>query len=56
MGLTSGDSQIHEFGRDVMMGGVFVPRPDATAEDDGWLLTFVYDEVEDIGSGGDGSR
>lgn len=27
--------------------GVFVPRPGATQEDDGWLLTFVHDEGED---------
>ncbi len=26
---------------------VFVPRPGATAEDDGWLLTLVYDPVID---------
>jgi len=38
------------------LGGVFVPRTGATAEDDGWLLTFVHDG-RDIGtSGGDGSR
>jgi len=24
--------------------GVFAPRPTATAEDDCWLITFVYDE------------
>jgi all-trans-8'-apo-beta-carotenal 15,15'-oxygenase len=27
--------------------GVFVARPDATAEDDGWLLTMVYDAGTD---------
>ncbi|MCS6815465.1 MAG: carotenoid oxygenase family protein, partial [Cyanobacteria bacterium] len=26
---------------------VFVPRPDATTEDDGWLLTLVYDSKRD---------
>jgi carotenoid cleavage dioxygenase len=26
--------------------GVFVPRPGATAEDDGWLVTYVHDERE----------
>ncbi len=42
--------------------GVFVPRPDAGSEDDGWLLTMVYDakadasalEVLDARSPGDG--
>ena len=27
--------------------GVFVPRPGGTTEDDGWLLTMVYDASED---------
>jgi len=27
--------------------GVFVPRPEGTAEDDGWLLTMVYDPRDD---------
>jgi carotenoid cleavage dioxygenase len=46
--LTNGSSQTHEFGRRRYGGeAVFVPRPGATAEDDGWLLTFVYDEVEE---------
>lgn len=46
--LFTGSSQTHEFGRGRYGGeGVFVPRPGATAEDDGWLLTFVYDELEE---------
>lgn len=45
--LLDGSSQIHEFGRGRYGGeGVFVPQPGASNEDDGWLLTFVYDEVE----------
>jgi carotenoid cleavage dioxygenase-like enzyme len=24
---------------------VFVPSPDATGEDDGWLVTYVHDEA-----------
>jgi carotenoid cleavage dioxygenase len=28
--------------------GVFVPRPDATGEDDGWLVTYVHDEATGI--------
>ena len=27
--------------------GVFVSRPDATAEDDGWLITYVFDQTSD---------
>jgi carotenoid cleavage dioxygenase-like enzyme len=41
-------SQTHEFGAGRYGGeAVFVPRPGATAEDDGWLLTFVYDRSEE---------
>jgi carotenoid cleavage dioxygenase len=44
----TGNSQTHEFGSNRYGGeGVFVPRPGATAEDDGWLLTFVYDGAKD---------
>jgi carotenoid cleavage dioxygenase-like enzyme len=46
--LVAGTTQVHDFGpgRD---GGelVFVPRSDDAAEDDGWLLTLVYDHAED---------
>ena len=46
--LSAGKSQTHEFGRGRYGGeAVFVPRPGATAEDDGWLVTFVYDTVEE---------
>lgn len=30
--------------------GAFVPRPGAADEDDGWLVTFVYDGVNDTSS------
>ncbi|MFN6180587.1 MAG: carotenoid oxygenase family protein, partial [Dolichospermum sp.] len=40
-----GTSQTHEFGKNRHGGeSVFVPSPHATAEDAGWLVTFVYDE------------
>ncbi|HEY9643648.1 MAG TPA: carotenoid oxygenase family protein [Coleofasciculaceae cyanobacterium] len=40
--------QTHQFGTGCYGGeGVFVPRPGAIAEDDGWLLTFVHDETQD---------
>ncbi|WP_373524892.1 carotenoid oxygenase family protein, partial [Nostoc sp.] len=39
-------SQVHEFGQ-WRYGGesVFIPRPNATDEDDGWLMTFVHDDT-----------
>lgn len=40
-------SQKHEWGIGRYGGeAVFVPRANSIAEDDGWLLTFVYDENE----------
>ncbi|WP_445253190.1 carotenoid oxygenase family protein [Nostoc sp. 106C] len=43
--LSSGTSQTHQFGEGRYGGeAVFAPRPGATNEDDGWLITFVYDE------------
>jgi carotenoid cleavage dioxygenase len=43
--LSNGSSQTHEFGAGRYGGeAVFAPRTGATAEDDGWLITFVYDE------------
>ncbi|MBD2438356.1 carotenoid oxygenase family protein [Nostoc sp. FACHB-110] len=44
--FSSNKSQIHEFGKGRYGGeSVFVPSPSATAEDDGWLMTFVHDET-----------
>jgi carotenoid cleavage dioxygenase len=38
-------SQIYEFGPNRYGGEtVFAPHPEAKAEDDGWLLTFVHDQ------------
>ncbi len=43
--LSNGKSQTHEFGKGRYGGeAVFAPRLGATTEDDGWLITFVYDE------------
>lgn len=40
-----GTSQTHEFGKNRYGGeSVFVPSSNATAEDAGWLITFVYDQ------------
>lgn len=44
--LETGSTQLHTFGRGRFGGdSVFVPRPNGIAEDDGWLLTFVWDAV-----------
>lgn len=41
----NGTTQTHELGKHRYGGeAVFAPRLNATAEDDGWLITFVYDE------------
>jgi carotenoid cleavage dioxygenase len=41
------ESKLHAFGANRNGGeGVFVPRPGAREEDDGWLLAFVHDEGE----------
>ncbi|MBW4542932.1 MAG: carotenoid oxygenase family protein [Symplocastrum torsivum CPER-KK1] len=46
--FSSGASQTLKFGSQRYGGeAVFVPRPGAVAEDDGWLLTFVHDEGSD---------
>lgn len=44
----SGNSQVHQFGKGRYGGeAVFVPRTSAAIEDDGWLVTFVYDTKEE---------
>jgi carotenoid cleavage dioxygenase len=48
--LGDGTSQVHDFGPGRASGeAVFVPRSDdaAAAEDDGWLLSLVYDAASD---------
>ena len=46
--FVKGNSQTHEFGRGRYGGeAVFAPRKSATDEDDGWLITFVYDEEKE---------
>ena len=42
--LNTNKSQTHEFGAGRYGGeAVFAPHPDGKDEDDGWLITFVYD-------------
>jgi carotenoid cleavage dioxygenase len=40
--LEAGSRMVHDFGQGHLPGEfVFVPRPDAKAEDDGWLMGYV---------------
>ncbi|MFB2923537.1 carotenoid oxygenase family protein [Aerosakkonema funiforme] len=44
--LETGSSQVHEFGKGRFGGdSTFAPLPGGKAEDDGWLLTFVWDDT-----------
>ena len=46
--LTTGARTTHDLGRDSHVGeGIFVPRPGATAEDDGWVMAIYHDEAVD---------
>jgi carotenoid cleavage dioxygenase len=46
--LEAGTTEAHDFGAGrKAMEPVFVPRAPDAAEDDGWVLTFVYDAVTD---------
>ena len=44
--LNSGKSQTHEFGKG-RYGGEAVFAPRGKGEDEGWVMTFVYDSNED---------
>jgi carotenoid cleavage oxygenase len=46
--LERGTTEVHDHGPGRQTGElVFVPRSDDAAEDDGWLLSFVYDAATD---------
>jgi carotenoid cleavage dioxygenase len=46
--LARGTREVHDHGPGrVGLEPVFVPRSGATAEDDGWVLAYVYDATED---------
>ena len=46
--LAADSAQSHDFGTDQIPGeAVFVPRRSAASEDDGWLMTYVYDKPTD---------
>ena len=47
--MTTGRSDIHWFGEGRYGSEApFAPRPNAQSEDDGYLLTFIYDERDDV--------
>jgi carotenoid cleavage dioxygenase-like enzyme len=46
--LAAGTTTEHDYGPGrVTLEPVFVPRPDAVGEDDGWVLSYVYDATSD---------
>ncbi len=46
--FSDGSATEHRYGDHHVCGeAVFAPDPDGTAEDDGWLLNFVYDRAAD---------
>jgi len=46
--LGTGASEVHDYGEGrVTLEPVFVPRSDAAGEDDGWVMSFVYDATTD---------
>jgi carotenoid cleavage dioxygenase-like enzyme len=46
--LATGDAWAHDFGPGrISQEPVFVPRPDAGSEDEGWLMSYVHDATTD---------
>jgi carotenoid cleavage dioxygenase len=46
--LTTGRAEVHDFGDHRVPGeGVFVPASEKAGEEDGWVLTYVYDRARD---------
>ena len=46
--LDSGQKQVRDFGASNHLGEpIFVPRPGAKAEDDGWIMALKHDEAID---------
>lgn len=47
--FSNDSSKVHEFGAGRFGGeAVFVPSANSNSEDNGWLVTFVYDSQEDV--------
>ena len=46
--LTAGRTEVHDYGAGRMtLEPVFVPRGGGVAEDDGWIMSYVYDAGRD---------
>ena len=46
--LVGGGTEVHDYGKGrVTLEPVFVPRDGASAEDDGWVMSYVYDATTD---------
>jgi carotenoid cleavage dioxygenase-like enzyme len=46
--LDAGTTEVHEYGPGrVTLEPVFVPRSDESGEDDGWVMSYVYDATTD---------
>ena len=44
--LGKGTSEVHDFGPTIVSGEpVFVPAANGTAEDDGYVITYLYDKA-----------
>ena len=44
--LETGTAESYFYGRGRFGGeAVFVPRPGATVEDDGWVITYIHDTI-----------
>ncbi|MEO1059055.1 MAG: carotenoid oxygenase family protein [Actinomycetota bacterium] len=49
--VTTGESALHDFGDTVSTAEpVFVPRTESAGEDDGWLVTYLYDRATESSS------
>ena len=47
--LVQQTTETHDYGVGrVTLEPVFVPRPDARGEDDGWIMSYVYDSVRNL--------
>jgi carotenoid cleavage dioxygenase len=46
--LAAGTSEVHDYGAGrVTLEPLFVPRSPGAAEDDGWVMSYVYDATTD---------
>jgi carotenoid cleavage oxygenase len=46
--VSTGRTEVHDYGPScVTLEPVFVPKQAASAEDEGWIISFVYDAARD---------